>query len=173
MITLLVAILLAVMAVVLFILAGRIRKNTGIPSGKVIYVDTSQFGRVEKPLFDPLLRLTGKPDYLIRQGNQAIPIEVKSRRSPKAPHDSHIFQLAAYCILVERSFGSRPPYGILHYVDKSFAIDFTPELEQSVRATIHEMQTRANDEQVDRSHQDQRRCQHCGYRSACDQSLRI
>jgi CRISPR-associated exonuclease Cas4 len=173
MIELFIIVFLLVIAIIFFVLASRQRRKAGIPAGRVIYTDASQWGKVEKPLYDPKLRLTGKPDYLVKQGSLVIPVEVKSRRSPPVPHDSHIYQLAAYCLLVEHEYKTRPSYGILHYHDKSFAIDFTSELESSTQAVIHEMQARSSRTQVDRSHEDARRCQHCGYRSVCDQSLRI
>jgi CRISPR-associated exonuclease Cas4 len=166
-------ILLVVIAVLFFVLASRQRRQAGIPAGRVIYSDASQWGKVEKPLYDSQLRLTGKPDYLVKQGSQVIPVEVKSHRAPPAPYDSHIYQLAAYCLLVEYQYRSRPTYGILHYNDKTFAIDFTAELESTAQAVIREMQARTARSQVDRSHEDGRRCQHCSYRSVCDQSLRI
>ena len=62
------AILFGVIAMVLFFLAARQRRQAGIPGGRVIYIDTNQWGKVEKPLYDPELRLTGKPDYLVKQG---------------------------------------------------------------------------------------------------------
>jgi CRISPR-associated exonuclease Cas4 len=167
------AILLGIISVVLFFLAASQRRKSGIPAGRVIYVDTNQWGRVEKPLYDPELRLTGRPDYVVKQGREVIPIEVKSRQTPQAPYDSHIYQLAAYCLLIEREYGIRPTHGIIHYVNKNFSIDFTEELERSILAIIREMQGRTNHSQVDRSHQDGKRCQHCGYRSICDQALRI
>ena len=173
MIGLYLSILFVVIAIVLFFLASRQRRQTGIPGGRVIYIDTSQWGKVERPLYDPELRLSGKPDYLVRQGKQIIPIEFKSRQAPSVPYDSHIYQLAAYCLLVEREYGARPTHGIIHYNNKSFAIDFTANLEDSILSTIQEMQARTTRSQVDRSHQDGKRCQHCGYRSICDQSLRI
>lgn len=165
--------LFIIIAVALFIIASRQRRQAGIPGGKVIYVDTSAWGKVEKPLYDPNIRLTGKPDYLVKQGKLIIPVEVKSRQAPPAPYDSHIFQLAAYCMLVEHTYGLRPTHGIIHYANKNFAIDFTTELEGSIQDTIEEMQGRTERSQIDRSHQDGKRCQHCGYRSICDQALRI
>jgi CRISPR-associated exonuclease Cas4 len=168
-----IAILLGFVALVLFLFAARQRQQAGIPGGKVIYVDTSQWGKVEKPLYDPQLRLTGKPDYLVRQGNQIIPIEVKSRLAPQVPYDSHIYQLAAYCLLVEHAYSTRPGYGIIHYANKNFAIDYTVELAESVKEIIWQMQGRQSHSTTDRSHQDEKRCRHCGYRSICDQALRI
>ena len=173
MVELYLAILFAFIAVILFVLAARQKRQAGIPGGRLIYIDTKQWGKVEKTLYDPNLRLTGKPDYLVSQGKQVIPVEVKSRQAPAIPFDSHIFQLAVYCILVEHEYGTRPTHGIIHYANKNFAIDFTTELEESIQALIREMQRRTSRSQVDRSHQDCKRCQHCGYRSICDQSLRI
>ncbi len=167
------AILFAILAIVLFFIASRQRRQAGLPPGKVIYIDTSQWGRVEKTLYDPTLRLTGRPDYLMKQGDRITPVEVKSRRAPASPHDSHIFQLAAYCLLVEHTYGKRPSSGLIHYADKTFEVDFTEGLEKAARDTIREMQERADQAEIARSHQDGRRCQHCGYRSVCDQALRI
>lgn len=167
------AIFFLAVAVVLFTIAARQKRQAGLPAGKVIYTDSSQWGRVEKPLFDPDLRLTGKPDFLVQQGQQVIPVEVKSRSAPQAPYDSHICQLAAYCILVTYQYNSRPGYGIIHYSNRSFAVDFTPTLESATKSIIHEMQGITTRSQVNRSHDNPRICQHCGYRSYCDQSLRI
>jgi CRISPR-associated exonuclease Cas4 len=74
----------------------------------------------------------GKPDYLVQSGGSIIPVEVKSGRAPAAPYDSHIFQLAAYCLLVEKTYGKRPPYGIIHYAGRDFAIDYTRQLESAL-----------------------------------------
>jgi CRISPR-associated exonuclease Cas4 len=167
------SILFGVIALILFLLASRQRRQAGIPTSRIIYSDTSQWGKVEKPLFDPELRLTGKPDYLVKQGGRIIPIEVKSRQAPQVPYDSHVYQLAAYCLLVKHEYGTRPTHGIIHYANRTFAIDFTNRLEESTLATIREMQGRTNHSQVDRSHQDVKRCQQCGYRTICDQALRI
>jgi CRISPR-associated exonuclease Cas4 len=162
-----------ILAVLLFYLAYRQRKKAGIPSGRVIYSDASQWKKVEKPLFDKEIRLAGKPDYLVHRGKRILPIEVKSGHAPQTPNGWHVSQLAAYCILVESEYNNRPPYGILRYLDRAIAIDFTQTLENSTLALIQEMQKRTSAIQIDRSHTDQNRCLHCGYRSMCDQALRI
>jgi len=167
------SIVFLVIAVALFVFAYKQKLGAGIPPGKVIYTDTSRWGKVEKPLFDPALRLTGKPDYLVQRGEQIIPVEVKSGRIPQSPYDSHIYQLAAYCLLAWTEYGHRPDHGLIHYPGRTFAVDFTPALEQAVRFIIEEMQMQNTRIQVDRSHEEPQRCTHCGYRSICDQSLRI
>lgn len=162
---------LLLFALSLLWVSSRQRHAAGLPGGRLIYIDTNQWGSVEKPLYDPLLGLTGKPDYLIAQGSKMIPIEVKSNRVSQAPYDSHIYQLAAYCLLVQRTFGKRPPYGILHYPNRTFAIDYTPELETSLLDFVTEMRASESRKEVDRSHQSPSRCHHCGFRSSCDQAL--
>ena len=106
--------------------------QAGLPGGRVIYTDTRAWGKLEKPLVAEDIGLVGKPDYLVQSGEAIIPVEVKSGRPPATPYDSHIFQLAAYCMLVHKNFGKRPPYGILHYAGRDFAIDYTRELESSL-----------------------------------------
>ncbi len=167
-----------VLAAVLFLvalavlwLARRQRKSFGLPAGRVIYTDTGGWGKVEKPLYDPISGLTGKPDYLVEENGVYIPVEVKSSRSPSLPHDSHIYQLAAYCMLVERTYKKRPPYGILRYRDKTFSIDYTREIEQEVEMILETMRLQEKSREVDRSHNEPSRCARCGYRSICDQRL--
>jgi CRISPR-associated exonuclease Cas4 len=158
-------------ALIFFWLAARQRKEVGLPGGRIIYADTRAWGPVEKPLFDPELHLTGKPDYLVELGNAIIPVEVKSGRAPTEPYDSHIYQLAAYCRLVEHTFGKRPPYGILHYANQTFAIDYTPALEAALGEVLAEMRAQEWRGEADRSHDQPGRCARCGYRSHCDQRL--
>jgi CRISPR-associated exonuclease Cas4 len=163
--------LLFLIALVALWLARRQRKSSGLPSGRVIYSDADHWGKVEKPLYDPVSGLTGKPDYLVEENGFLIPVEVKSSRAPNLPHDSHIYQLAAYCLLVERTYAKRPPYGILRYRDKTFSIDFTRELQHELEDlldTIHNQEKRG---EANRSHQEPARCAHCGYRSFCNQRL--
>ena len=162
---------LAVLALMLLLISGKQRRAAGIPSGRVIYSDTKRWGQVEKPLYDSLYNLTGKPDYLVEQGDLLIPVEVKSRRVSGAPYDSHIYQLAAYCLLVERVFGKRPPYGILHYSNRTFSIDYTPELESELIEVLAAMRAREHARNLPRSHNSPVRCKRCGFRTVCDQKL--
>lgn len=164
-------IFLVIIAVILFWQSGRTQKAAGLPGGRVIYTDTHAWGKVEKPLYDQSLGLTGKPDYLVEKNGRYIPIEVKSGRAPQAPYDSHIYQLASYCLLVEKTMGSRPPYGIIHYEDRDFAIDYTHELENALLDILAEMRRDERREEVNRSHESHARCARCGFREVCDQKL--
>ncbi len=163
--------LLVIIALVLLWQSNRQRKQAGLPGGRVVYTDTRAWGKVEKPLFDPLLGLTGKPDYLVEHDGQLIPVEVKTGRTPEAPYDSHIYQVAAYCLLIEKAYGKRPAYGLIHYPHRDFAVDFTPELESALLEQLAEMRRDELRRNVPRSHDDPMRCRACGFRKVCDQKL--
>ncbi|MBK9005934.1 MAG: CRISPR-associated protein Cas4 [Anaerolineae bacterium] len=165
------ALFLLLLALLFFWQSNRQRQAAGLPGGRVIYTDTRGWNKLEKPLFYAALELTGKPDYLVEQNGKIIPVEVKSGRAPEAPYDSHIYQLASYCLLVEKTYGKRPPYGIVHYEDKDFSVEYTHELEQSLLELITEMKRDGMKREVSRSHEQASRCKRCGFRSVCDQSL--
>lgn len=167
------ALLLFIFALFFFRKSTAERKEAGLPSGRIIYSDTRGWGKLEKPLFYTALELTGKPDYLIEQGDKIIPVEVKSGKAPETPYDSHIYQLAAYCLLVEKTYHKRPPYGIIHYENRDFAIDYTRQLEQALIDLLVEMKRDELNKNVPRSHEQAGRCAKCGFREICDQSLAV
>jgi len=168
---LLAAAALFLVGLVLLAAAGARRRAVGLPPGRIIYTDTSKWQALEKPLYDPISKLTGRPDYLVKKGSRIIPVEVKSGQAPAAPYHSHIFQLAAYCMLVERQYKTRPTHGLIHYGSRTFAVDYTPALEEALLDLLTEMRQTEALENVDRSHLDAARCRGCGYQYACDQTI--
>ena len=165
------ALALLIFAIFFFRQSSTQRKEAGLPGGRIIYTDTHGWGKVESPLFYSALELTGKPDYLVEQNGMIIPVEVKSGKAPEAPYDSHIYQLAAYCLLVEKTYHKRPPYGIIHYENRDFAIDYTRQLEESLTDLLVEMKRDELKKDISRSHEQAGRCAKCGFRKHCDQSL--
>ncbi len=152
--------------------ARRLHRSSGLPGGRVVYADTNDWLPTERPLFSAAHRLTGRPDYVVEDGRHLIPIEVKSGPAPKnGPYESHTLQLAAYCLLVQENRGRRPPYGIIHYDDHTFEVDYTPALEESLLTYLQAMRQALAEGQTWRNHDDPARCAGCGYRYACDQSL--
>lgn len=168
---------LLVLAVLLWLIAGRLRQSSGLPAGKVVYSDAGAWGRVEKSLFSAHLQLTGKPDYLVRVqsglgGDAVIPVEVKSGRAPAGgAHPAHVYQLAAYCALVAEAYQRRPRYGLIKYSDKLLRIDFTAELEQQLLELLNDLRADAEADEVSRSHISAARCAACGFREVCDERL--
>lgn len=165
------AILLVALALLLFWVAGRQRRQLGLPEGRLLYEDMGAGQVVAQPLYAADLGLSGRPDYLVQGAQGLVPVEVKSGRSPSRPYDSHVFQLAAYCALVERTFGQRPSYGILRYPRRSFQVEYSQDLESRLLALLQEMRAKLGWGEVDRSHQAAARCHACGYLDLCEQHL--
>lgn len=166
------AIIFLITSIYFFWQSASRRRKSGLPAGRVIYTDMNKWIRVEKPIFDSELRLTGKPDYLVKNGNDLIPVEVKSTNIKHSPYDSHLYQLAAYCLLVQKVYGQRPPYGILHYPNRTVSVDYTKEIEAATLEVLDKMRYLSRNSVVDRSHESKVRCHNCSYRYICDQALK-
>jgi CRISPR-associated exonuclease Cas4 len=146
--------------------AHRRRQLLGLPSGDIRYSDTG--GEAPEALFSSRYGLAGRPDYLTRERGQLIPVEVKSGVAPATPYDSHVLQLAAYCLLVEDLHRSRPPFGVIQYADASFRVEYTDELKDDVLTAIDEMRDALNNKREPATTPDARRCRRCGYREDCE-----
>jgi CRISPR-associated exonuclease Cas4 len=165
------SLLLVILALLLLWLSGRQRRGLGLPGGRVVYSDTGAERRVEQPLYANDLLLVGRPDYLVQSAEGLVPVEVKSGSSPQKPYDTHIFQLAAYCVLVARNFKQRPPYGIIRYPQRSFRIEFTRDLENQLLGLLKEMRNGLDLTELHRSHNVFGRCRACGFGQLCEEHL--
>jgi CRISPR-associated exonuclease Cas4 len=182
--------LLVVAAVLAARAAARESKRAGLPEGSLLYSDTGRpVGRVagtevgrdgkkqERPLVSEVLELVGRPDYLIETEGGVVPVEAKSTSAPAGgrPYDSHLAQLAAYCLLVEDVLGATVPYGLVKYRDREVRVEYTDEMRDRALALIEEMKNDMNasaeGREVHRSHEDPRRCAGCSVRDACTESL--
>jgi CRISPR-associated exonuclease Cas4 len=163
---------LTLAAAVFWFWSRNAAEQAGLPGGSVIYTDDGTWFRNEEPLYADDVQLVGRPDYLVEAPDgSVIPVEVKSGRAPAAPYDGHILQLAAYCYLVAVNYGKRPSYGILQYRNRAFAIDYTDDLEADLLEVLADMQAALQEEDIDRDHNDWRRCARCGVRGDCTQRL--
>jgi CRISPR-associated exonuclease Cas4 len=179
-------IVLLVAAIVARLLAKQATWQTGLPTGKVIYSDTGfavgrlgplttdEYGqKLEKPLISKRYGVVGRPDYLVQTDDGIIPIEIKSAKMPLSghPYDSHIMQLAAYCLLVEDLLDTDVPYGIIRYRDAEIRVEYTPELRADLLDVIEEMRVARLSRDVHRSHDERGRCANCPMRTVCDEVL--
>ncbi len=73
---------LLALGLLLLWLSWRGHTRSGLPQGRVIYTDMGGWNRPERPLFSREFLLTGKPDYLVADGDDVIPVEVKSCPAP-------------------------------------------------------------------------------------------
>lgn len=151
--------------------AGAQQVQAGLPQGRVVYTDTGAWDRVEAPLRSRRHLLTGRPDYLVEQSGHLVPVEVKPSRTALQPYDSDVLQLAAYCLLVEETYGQRPEHGLIRYQNQTFAVDYTPALREMLLDTLDAMRRDAVAQDVDRNHEQAGRCRACGFRAGCEKSL--
>ncbi len=173
------SILFLFLAVLFFCWGWRERQRTGLPTGKVVTLDLHDRQRLQTPLFSKRYRLTGQPDYLIQRGKEWIPVEVKTVGEVHQPYESHIFQLLAYCLLVEEHYGYQHRDGYLHYRSRfardregiTYQIEYTPERRKRLIDLLGQMHSLEQVADIDRSHQEVARCRGCGYASLCDQKL--
>ena len=161
---------LLLLAALVAIWALALRRRTGLPWAPVVYRDTGG-SAVEEPLFSRRYGLTGKPDYLIERRGATIPVEVKPGRTAPQPYESDLMQLAAYCLLVEETTGIAPPYGLLRYADRTFRLDYTPQLRDELLELVDEMRAALDAPDCPRSHDERRRCTSCGFYEQCDEAL--
>jgi len=159
-----------------FWLALALRRNTGIPWVRVVGSDTGgdHHHSLAQPLLARQIGLTGKPDYILEKGGVWFPVEVKPGRHATSPYESDVMQVAAYCLLLEETTGSPPPYGLLRYARTTFRVPYTPSVRERVLNVLEAMWadlTDDDDEPCARSHSNPARCRHCGFVAICEESL--
>lgn len=150
-----------------------LRRQTGLPEGRLIYADTSgqNWQATPQPLFSATYQLVGKPDYLVQTPTGMIPVEVKSSAAPRVPYLGHILQLAAYCLLVEEATGQTPPHGLLKYADALFEVDFNRELRAELLQVMAQVRRARLMPNVPRNHDQPGKCVACGFFERCDEAL--
>ena len=165
-----------ILAIVFFSISKRININVDrlkikhkIQNGKIIYSDLNV---PAKPFFSKRYRICGKPDYIVIKDDHHIPVEVKTGEHHE-PKKNHIFQLAAYCQMLEENYGSFVPYGILVYNDTSqqYKIPFNPKLRFELESSIKKMRLILKTKKIVRNHNDPYKCKSCSLSSYCNKKI--
>ena len=119
--------------------------------------------------------LAGRPDYMIKEGELRIPVEVKTGRRPKAPFFSHILQIGAYCLLSEETFRTSPSHGQIRYgfENEPHNVDWEPKLKALVTEKIEEMNDILDGRmEAHRNHKRVGKCNNCSRRKGCPERLK-
>jgi CRISPR-associated exonuclease Cas4 len=148
--------------------AKRFVEKSGFVKGELAYSDLD---RPAETLRSEKYELSGRPDYIVRRGDEYIPVELKTGRTPDEPHDSHVMQLGVYCLLVEENYGRRPTHGVLQYTDRSFEVPFTPEFRDKVLETTLRMRLSEMTGVIHRNHERVGKCRGCSRRAICPERL--
>jgi CRISPR-associated exonuclease Cas4 len=166
---------LVVLALVLFLLAARSRKKTGIPAGEVFYQDLPGLPFFGEPLRSNALGISDKPDCLVRTADSTVPVELKNSSKPPARGEvyaNHMIQAQACCALVEDQMKVRVPYALVIYAGQQVRkVAFTDERRQWLLQTIRDVQVARARSTANRNHGHPGRCAGCGVRSNCHQAL--
>lgn len=170
MIWLLLTLSTAILVLALLVRRYAVRRLAALGlAGEVIYSDNEA---VDEVLVSHRHRLTGKPDYISREGEELIPVERKSRSvSATGAYEGEILQLAAYCLLVEERFGKPVRRGKILYQNRSLEIPFDDQLRGRLLDSVAELKSAEVMSDVARSHHSLARCRGCGFRQDCRDSL--
>lgn len=118
--------------------------------------------------------LAGRPDYLIKEKDLRIPVEVKTGRRPRAPFFSHVLQIGAYCLLSEETFRTKPSHGQIRYGFDSEAhrVDWDNKLKTLVVEKLEEMNDILDGRmEAHRNHKRVGKCNNCSRRKGCSERL--
>ena len=142
----------------------EVKKEYHIQEGEIHYTDLD---KPAKPIFSHKLRLVGKPDYIVKQKETHIPVEIK-KGGGSNPFPGHIIQLIAYCYLVEDKYKTKVPYGILVYDDYQIKIPYNETKKKELLEVINIMRTQ---NQFHRSHNSINKCNACPFNYICEEKL--
>ena len=167
-----VVVLAVALAVVCFCLRGRkgqmqkLPRKDGMVGFRLIYADQKQSGRQSfgRLLTSQTYGLRGKPDFVYRRrwSKRPVPVEIKSGTigDNPLPHVGDYLQLAAYFLLLEDVYGSRPTYGWLRYQDYMFFIRNTRKVRKDALQTMQKMRRMLSDGRGE-PNADFIHCRHC------------
>ena len=146
------------------------RKDVGLePGSEVAYSDDEETAGL---LVDKLTGIRGRPDQIVVIDGEFIPIEQKTGRVPKRPHDSHRNQLLAYIHLVEINTKRKTPYGILRYGNENIhQIMWDETTKSELFEEVQEIQRLMVHGGAKRNHERVGKCQNCSRKYACPESL--
>ena len=146
------------------------REKAGLDEGtELLYSDDD---RSSDLLMDNESGLRGRPDQIVIIDGEFIPVEQKTGKVPKKPHQSHRLQLLAYISLVETSTTKSPPYGVLRYGNEDIhQVYWDEHAKQHLRESIIEVQRLMVEGGAQRNHEREGKCRSCSRSYACSESL--
>ena len=166
------AMILLALGVASVIAAWLLSRTTGVRSD-VTVIATDAGYLAPETLEDPVLQIRGRPDYLVRVDSGVAPVELKSGKSPRSgrPYDGHLFQLVAYCLLVEDVCQAFVPYGVVQYEDRSIRVEYTSSLRRGLLVLLEEIRTAKRGGEFHIDHDCPGKCGSCGFREVCGEIL--
>jgi CRISPR-associated exonuclease Cas4 len=137
--------------------------------GDIAYLDST----TKKPetLVSSVNKLSGRPDFILQQGDATIPVELKTGRVPRGPLFSHILQVASYCVILEDMNRKGVTHGILRYGSVEHEVEYTPDLKKLVLEKAGDIRRARLAGGAHRNHNRPSKCRGCSRRAVCPEKL--
>ncbi len=117
-------------------------------------------------LHSPKLRLSGRPNHLVREGRYIIPVQQKPRA--RRLYRSHELQVGALCVLIEERYNVRPPYGVVVIEGgREVCVPYDAQLERAVHRTLSDMRQVLKTGREPGKQWIERTCRSYGYNGHC------
>jgi CRISPR-associated exonuclease Cas4 len=169
------------MGAVMFLYRGLIHEHFAIAEKEKVSIDKrSEIAYVDANVGEGELLssekygLRGRPDLVLKEGEEIVPLEKKTGRVPRGPLFSHIAQIGVYCIILEERYGSNVTHGIVQYNDTKFTLDYDENLKNTILGLaekIRSAEMSTKDPPVHRNHNRPGKCIGCSRRDACNERL--
>lgn len=124
--------------------------------------------RVFQPtLASSRLGLSGQPDMIIKSREGLFPVELRNTASKSSK--SHLYQLAAYALLLEDLFGIQVSKGFVFLLalQDVAVFHFTRELKEGVLETVSSIREMLLKERLPGQTKNRGQCAECTYRNFC------
>lgn len=116
------------------------------------------------------LGLAGILDVLLRRGYEYVPLEFKEAEKPlgRVP-PNHLYQLAAYAVMVERLFNTVVRRGLIYYArsDALVEVPLTVDRKRYVEKVVREIRRMVEDGRIPKPRGSRGKCEGCGFRRYC------
>jgi CRISPR-associated exonuclease Cas4 len=144
----------------LLLWSSSTRKKEGLGDGETLALD-------DLVMVSERLKILGRPDRIVRQGEFLIPEEWKP--SARRIYRGHRLQVGAYLLLVEEEFGLRPPFGVVVLSGgERVEVENTDELRAEILSAAEKI--REHRREIEREipvRQPAAKCRACGQRQNC------
>ncbi|MEM2211366.1 MAG: CRISPR-associated protein Cas4 [Nitrososphaerales archaeon] len=116
------------------------------------------------------LNLQGKVD-VIQIGEEVVIVERKASKALRRVPKNHLYQIAAYSLLVEDVLGKNVKKALIHYLksDKVVIVEITDDIKKHVLWTLNQIKKIIEYEYLP-PYKERVACKTCGYRWVCKQT---
>ena len=142
----------------------------------ILRADRSEKKERGLPLRSTRHFLIGMPDLIIEEEGLKVPVEFKSGKPPFKPHFSHVMQLGAYLILVDKQYNQTSTHGYIEYGPdrdsrERFQVDWDMITKAQTLSKVSEIRDAERSGVAHRNHNRPGKCRSCSRRDGCPERL--